>query len=415
MVADSPNEEPTPLELLERQICELAADLAASTCRWLELVAEYDARGGWAEWGVNSCAHWLSWRCGIGLTAAREHTRVARALVGLPLVTERFRTGEFTYSKVRAITRVARPQNEAELVELGRHATGAQLDRLVQKYAGVIRATREQAQVAEEKQHLHCAWGDDGMLRIEGRLTAEDGAAFLAALEAADSNDLSVPNGARRAEALVALAAGDEPSSPEIVVHVDVATLGAEQIHQRCEIDAGPVIAPETARRLGCDASLVTIVERDGQPLSVGRRTRAINPALQRALKSRDQGCRFPGCTHTRHVQAHHIEHWAHGGKTEMSNLIQLCSRHHKLIHEGGYSLDLDPSGAPRFRNPGGWIVPPLGEPTGPSGIPLRWQNHGLGVDVGPNTCRPWSAGDVLDYDIAVEGLARRWLPPPSD
>src|SRR5205085_12670754 len=79
-----------PLELLEREICELAAHLAAATCRWLLLIAEFDEREGWAEWGVCSCAHWLSWRCSIAPRSAREHVRVARALAGLGAVREAF-------------------------------------------------------------------------------------------------------------------------------------------------------------------------------------------------------------------------------------------------------------------------------------------------------------------------------------
>ncbi|MGH2890290.1 MAG: DUF222 domain-containing protein, partial [Solirubrobacteraceae bacterium] len=87
-----------PLEVLEREICELAGHLAAATCRWLLLIAEFDERGGWAEWGVRSCAHWLSWRCSIGPVAAREHVRVARRLGELPLVCEAFAAGELSYS-----------------------------------------------------------------------------------------------------------------------------------------------------------------------------------------------------------------------------------------------------------------------------------------------------------------------------
>jgi hypothetical protein len=120
-----PNPGGRPLAVLEKEICELAAHLAAATCRWLLLVAEFDARGGWAEWGVKSCAHWLSWRCGIGLHAAREQVRVANRLGELPLVCERFSTGELSYSKVRAITRVATRETEADMVMIGRHATGA--------------------------------------------------------------------------------------------------------------------------------------------------------------------------------------------------------------------------------------------------------------------------------------------------
>jgi hypothetical protein len=414
-VSPGPGDEPwVPLDELEEQICALAADLAAATCRWLDLVAQYDARDGWREWGVNSCAHWLSWRVGIGLTAAREQTRVARALGALPRVHAHFASGELTYSKVRAITRVAQPETEADLVEIARHATGAQLEELCRGYAGVIRATREHAQIAEEKQNLTCLWGDDGMLRIEGRLTAEDGAALLSALEAVQSDDASVPVGIRRAQALANLVTGEDARPAEVVVHVDAQTLDNDQITERCEIESGPTIAPEIARRLGCDASLVTIIERDGQPLSVGRKTRAIYPALRRALKSRDGGCRFPGCTHTRYLHAHHIEHWIRGGATELTNLIQLCSHHHHLVHEGGFTVEVDPTGTPRFRNRHGHLIPPAGEGCWATDVPIDVQNDGLGIDVDSSTCRPRSAGDRLDYGIAVEGLARKWLPPPG-
>ncbi len=316
---------------------------------------------------------------------------------------------------MRAVTRAANPANEAELVELARNGTGAQLERVVQKYLGVIRVNREQGQLADGKQRLSCTWGDDGMLRVEGWLSPEDGAALVRALEAADPDDPGLPYSVRRALALGALARGEVEQPPEVVVHVDAETLGAQQIGDQCQIEDGPVIAPELARRLGCDATLVTIVERDGQPLSVGRRTRAINPALRRALRSRDQGCRFPGCTNTRFLHAHHIEHWARGGETTLGNLIQLCSRHHRCVHEGGYTVELDASAAPLFRSPGGWVIPPCGESPGASDIPLRWQNSFLGVRVDADTVKPRFMGDPIDYGIAVEGLAHRWLPPPNE
>lgn len=100
-------EEERRLGELEREICELAAHIAAATCRWLLLVAEFDERGGWAQWGAKSCAQFLCWRCSIGVVTAREHVRVARRLRELGLVREAFSTGELTYCKARAITRVA--------------------------------------------------------------------------------------------------------------------------------------------------------------------------------------------------------------------------------------------------------------------------------------------------------------------
>ena len=118
----------------------------------------------------------------------------------------------------------------------------------------------------------------------------------------------------------------------------------------RCEIESGPSLAAQTARRLSCDASLVTIVEDEsGQPLDVGRKTRSIPPAIRRALRSRDAGCRFPGCTHTRFLDGHHIRHWADGGETKLSNLVMLCRFHHRQVHEGRVDVRMLDDGALRF------------------------------------------------------------------
>ncbi|WP_249009949.1 HNH endonuclease signature motif containing protein [Conexibacter sp. DBS9H8] len=402
------------LEDLEREICELAADIAAATCRWLSLIAEFDARGGWAEWGVHSCAHWLSWRLGIGLRAGQEHVRVARALGALPRLSAAFAAGRLSYSKVRALTRVAQPETEEDLLMIAEHATGAQIERLVRGYAGVIRATRAQALENAERQCLNCDWDEDGMLRISGRLTAEDGAALLGVLEANAPDDRLLPASARRARALGRLVDAERVRGAELVVHVDVGSLPAESIVERCEVEGGPSIAPELARRLGCDGAVVTILERDGEPLSVGRRTRAIPPALRRALRSRDPVCRFPGCTHTHFLHAHHIRHWAQGGETAMSNLIHLCSEHHRLVHEGGYAVDRDRRGHPRFWAPGGRPIVDGSELGRPSGRSLHTLNGERGVVTDAESPRPLSAGDGLDYGIAVEGLARKWLPPPD-
>ncbi|MDE3132004.1 MAG: DUF222 domain-containing protein [Acidobacteriota bacterium] len=411
IICPNPRLEQRPLELLEREICTLAAHLAAATCRWLSLIAEFDAREGWAEWGVASCADWLSWRCGIGLHTAREQTRVARTLGGLPLVREAFASGELSYSKVRALTRVASEKTEAQLVELARHATGAQLEKLCRQYGRVLRATSEQARDLNERQQLTTYWDDDGMLVVQGRLAPEDGAALMAALDQAAA---SVPRemrelGARavRARALVALATGDGATA-EIVVHVDAETLSSDEIKRQSEVADGPALAPETVRRLGCDAAVVTMIEREGKPLSVGRRTRTIAPALRRALRSRDKGCRFPGCSHSQHLHAHHIQHWAAGGPTEIGNLVQLCSYHHKLVHEGGYQVRVMSGAGLEFRRPDGRVISQRCDARPASGRGIAAEHQSRRMAIGPDTCRPRSAGDRLDYDIAVEGLAWR-------
>src|SRR6185312_11881285 len=140
----------------------------------------------------------------------------------------------------------------------------------------------------------------------------------------------------------------------QIVVHVDAETLRTGTAGQ-CEIEDGPSLPAETVRRLGCDCSVVMLVEdSDGEPLSVGRKTRSIPPALRRALNARDRGCRFPGCTHTRYVDAHHVRHWAHGGETKPSNLVSLCSFHHRQVHEGRVQVEVLDHGAFRFVRPDG-------------------------------------------------------------
>ncbi len=139
-----------------------------------------------------------------------------------------------------------------------------------------------------------------------------------------------------------------------VVVHADAHAL-SDGSEGSCELDEGGAVAPETARRLACDASVVRMSERRGKPLRVGRRTRTISPALRRALQRRDRRCRFPGCENRLFVDAHHIRHWAHGGETRLDNLVLLCRRHHRLVHEGGYAVDArlrfyDPYGRPLAR-----------------------------------------------------------------
>jgi hypothetical protein len=429
MCSTASSAEPRSLELLEREICELAGHLAAATCRWLLLIAEFDELEGWASQGSLSCAHWLSWRCSLSPGAAREHVRVARRLRELPLVRARFERGELSYCKVRALTRVAAPETEAALVEMACHATGAQLEVLVRGYGRALAATLDAAERQHALRYLSCNWDDDGSLRIQGRLPADEGALLLAAIEAAEASDLQDAEpteeriledsaGARRADALASIAraslAADTDGAGvadrcEIVVHVDAESLAGDEVRSCSEIRGGPSLPPETVRRLGCDAAIVGIVERDGKPLSVGRRTRTIPPALRRALRSRDQGCRFPGCQHTRFVHAHHIQHWARGGPTALDNLVQLCPRHHRLVHEGGFSVECAEDGI-RFRRPDGRVIltAPRCRPSGPT---LDVRNRARGIDVHSRTCTPPYPGDRIDYGIAVEGLLALAVP----
>src|SRR5215210_768710 len=150
---------------------------------WLGLVAQFDRRQGWGDWGCRSCSHWLSWRCSISPAAAREHVRVALRLEELPLIRGAFAEGRLSYSQVRALTRVEQVAKEEELLSLARHATAAQLERLVRAYRGVVARARATADGGPER---YVTWdhADDGSLLLHARLPAEEGAVVLAALQA---------------------------------------------------------------------------------------------------------------------------------------------------------------------------------------------------------------------------------------
>ena len=149
-----------PLPELEADLLALASDLAAAECRWLQMVEEFDRREGWAGFGVVSCAHWLSWRCGLSLTTAHEKVRVARALRTLPKVVAAFESGELSYARTRAIVRAATAENEEQLVELARNSTGAQLEKIVRATVGVRKLDEVKERAAQCYVHSH--WEDDG-------------------------------------------------------------------------------------------------------------------------------------------------------------------------------------------------------------------------------------------------------------
>ena len=416
------------LARLEAEICELAGHLAAGECRWLLLLSEFDRRDGWAGWGLHSCAHWLSYRCGIGLQAAREKLRVGRRLEELPLIRAAFGAGELSYSKVRALCRVARPETEPTLLDMARYATTTQLEEIVRTFRAVT--GREETRNADDRHDLRFArwhWDDDGSFVISARLSPEDGAVVLAALGAGQeavtlAEPANSPAGndsaesllaeARSADALVAMAhlalaapAGAGPAPAEIVV-VDRAVLTGARDDGRCYLDGGVAITPETARRLACDASVVALLEAaDGTPLDVGRKRRTPPAALRRALRRRDGSCRFPGCGRRRFLHAHHIVHWAHGGHTNFVNLILLCSRHHRLVHEGGYRIETPADHVFTFFDPHGRPIPEVPPATPATGPSLTRRNDAAGLTVTAESCRSLGGGEPYDLGMTIDVL----------
>ncbi len=409
-----------PIHELAADICTLAGRINAANHRWLLLIAEYDRRKGWSDGLTQSCAHWLNWKCGIAMGAAREKVRVAHALVNLPKISAAMESGGLSYSKVREITRVASAATEDYLLMIAEHGTASHVEKLVRAYRRCQEAeelSREQRQ--QQNRRVSFRYDDDGSLVLDCRLPAEIGARFMKALDVAvEELPRDVPAGtskevvrfsARRADALNLMAesflahgaieaAGAERH--QIVVHVAQETL-RDCKAGCCEFEDGPSMAAETARRLACDASVVVLTEdEDGDPLNVGRKTRTISAPLRRALKSRDKGCRFPGCANSRYMDAHHIDHWVNGGETKPSNLLSLCRFHHRAVHEGGIRIERLDDGALRFVKKNGEEVDNV--------APGFTQPHGDWRELPEGTLINGWRGEKLDLGLAVELMIQK-------
>jgi hypothetical protein len=415
---------------LTERICSLAAHIDAALCEWLELVAEFDRRGIWADWGAKSCAAWLSFTCAISARTAREHVRVASRLADFPVTTEAFRRGELSYSKVRAITRVEDVSQEAELVTLARAASGAQLDRIVGAYQRCVRA--EQPDV--RRRFVSLDEDADGTWVLRGRLGAEEAAVVEAALAAfreqggsaeplddedeesrATPRELAADALLAVAQAALARGAAGRATAAEVNVLVDVEALALEgEAPGRCELDGGAALAAETARRLCCDAGIVISTHRNGKVLDVGRRRRSVSPALGRALRARDGCCQFPGCTNHRFVDAHHIEHWARGGATSLDNLVLLCRHHHRLVHEGGYQLERAADGSIAVLTPLRRRITAVPRNRRGDCAQVTRTNRARGLDPPPRSLFPTDGGP-FDLGLAVDAMYWFTKRPPGD
>jgi len=438
-------------ERLGEEIASLAAHLDAATHRLLRCIREFDEAKGWHEQGAISCAHWLAWRVGLDAATAREKVRVARALGRLPAIDEALRQARLSYAKVRALTRVATPQNETRLLYLALEATGAQLERLCRGYRSVLAA--DEGREPEERSVCQRALSG-GMVRLELVLSPDEADLILRAIdrarevhaepaaaepasaepEAAESApavpapaDPALPGRSRdvsaetpwpsRADGAVAMAESFLAAHPvsgtggerfQVVVHLDQDTLAPDG-WLAGTLEDGTHVSAETLRRVACDCGLVAATRggADGGRLDIGRRTRTIPPAIRRALVLHDRGCAFPGCTHTRFLHGHHIRHWLHGGETSIENLLSLCWVHHRMVHEGGWKVARGADGKPAFTSPTGFRLPrrPRRERVGDI---VTWLDEWAareGVELGPETNMPLWDGSTPDYNAAVGSL----------
>jgi hypothetical protein len=388
---------------LDLEIRTLTRQMNSETYRMLMLIRVFDDRMGFAKWGLRNCAEWLAWRCSLSLSAAREKVRTAQALRSLPAISAAFADGALSYSKVRALTRVAANHDEDLLLAYALDATASQVEERCRQLRNAEPDSVHGARQVWERRSL-TVFRDRarGVVRISVELPEADGELVARAVEHAvaagdaafgvefASNPERSADAwrAQQADAIVAISkaylgggagasgggeagagtdggepsaeGGEAPARPrsvpaadhyQVVVHVDEKSLRG---------GAGRSDVPiETAKRLLCDCSVVTIVEDEhGTPLDVGRKHRTVPTALRRALWSRDRGCTFPGCHNTRYVDAHHFRHWADGGETSLDNTGLLCTYHHTLVHEGGVKMLRDERGEIYFQRLDGRVIP---------------------------------------------------------
>ncbi len=299
------------VDRLEAELVALSARMNAAEYVMLERIRELEDVITIQDW---TYPQWLAWRLNMATATAYERVRVARALKELPSISGAFAEGRLTYSKVRILTRMATGETDATYLQYALVMSVHQLETLVAKHRKF--STRE-AEQQMQRRFLQVSEDDDGMFVVKGRLAPDDAAILLKALQAADAEQPRIDALIQVAKAAIEqLATGDDAI---LRVAHDASCAGE---HATVE---GIAIPFSTAERLCCE----------------NPEKRTISTAQKRVLVERQGGvCFFPGCTHRRYLDGHHVKHWRDGGKTTLDNLCLLCTKHHRLLHEGRFTID---------------------------------------------------------------------------
>jgi hypothetical protein len=357
------DEGPPRYQELTARIGSDHVSICASQRDLLAAISEAETFCRWEDDGCRDIAHWVSTRLGITVTQAGRWVRAARALGLLPHIDRAFGAGELCLDKVLELARFATPATDAALARWARRSSVTVIRNL---------ADKENRASVEETKDIHArrcvSWWrtDEGKaIGLAAYLPAESGAVVVRALDliAADvpespddepSDDdvfggIGDPTRAerRRADALVMLASQTLAADPDkdratVVIHAALADLLSPD-GRGIGVDGCGVVHPEVARRLCCDARIQTVIENgDGLPIGIGWVSRTIPGWMRRLLIERDGGCTFPGCSATRYLDGHHIKWWIDGGLTYLDNLTLTCGFHHRLVHEGNWTVRLD-------------------------------------------------------------------------
>ena len=335
----------------------------ASHATLLELIVVHHEKGGHTADGASSTADWLSIRFRVPPPLAREWVRVALALDELPHLQTAYQDAALTWDQVRVLTRFVTPETDGEWTDKARGMNLAQIESWARH---LVRLSNEDAARAHSGRSLRFI-REHAAMRIAGRFPLAEAKVVEKALERImerqrgdDRPGVVASFEARQADALVEmssmqLAADGDGDRATIVVHVTPDDLRAHD--GTAWLDGHLPIPPNVTRRLTCDGSIESVLENAaGDPFGIGHRSRAVPGWLVRQVRLRDEGCRFPGCSHTRWLHAHHKRHWSDGGRTDLDNLVTLCGHHHRVVHDAGWKLRGDPNGVLEFVKPDGSV-----------------------------------------------------------
>jgi hypothetical protein len=427
------------LDALRDALIATSASIAAAQARLAQAMVVFRARGGDASGsGFSSFGQWASVDLGLSSRAASTLVDVAAEVADMPTVRAAWEAGELSTNKVTTIVGVATPESEANWCAMGLEASATQLSRIASAYRRNQRyeAERDRGELSASDKEALCGarWHtrDDGLIELLAVLPVDDAAVVRAALEsimeldhranaaksddadesgaAAEADDepepLRRPTAQRMSDALAEMAARALATGPvpivrgehtEVVLHIDADYLAGKAGEGLCHLTNTPGIDLAGAQTLACDAKLRAMVRgADGTHVDLGRSQRLVSDKQRRLLNARDHGCRFPGCTNGRYVDAHHVHFWEDGGETNLANLVSLCHRHHRLLHQGDFGITAD--GHQHFTFHDRWGEPIGGRRNRPPGAP---------PGPVPGTTRARSGGNP-DYsiDLAVCALA---------
>jgi hypothetical protein len=378
---------------LADRIVTRARQLSALLREQLADIAEFDQAEAWRGDGATSMVAWLTDGCGVSAATARQWVKPVSKLDALPSLSEALATGELSLDVVGPLAEVASAANEAELRAASAHWSARQVRELVEWHKASEEALASAANREFEQRTLrfndtkHTMWvaftRDEYALAksaLVGCVSRADVERRRAKSKASVPYEPYEPYDQRLYDALVGLIrgggdAGDGRSSqgtgsfrPRLVVHAPIELLlgvGGGAGGGVAEIEGVGPVAAEVVRRLACDAHIDVSAEgHDGSVLDLGRARREPTPAQRIEIARRDKGCRFPSCGFCEFIDIHHMDHWAHGGRTDLDNLITLCGRHHNAVHELGWTMSGDANKVVTFTSPAGQVMTSAPSPT---------------------------------------------------